>query len=443
MKFTDAFTKAIVDVTRGKSGIVNKTIYSLLSSRLEVNAITDVNLDEPFQSQLQNPYLQNPWVAISVRILVRAMQRAPFRIYKKSGAPLTTGPLAELFRRPGPGLSITKLWAQSMQYFWTEDEFFWWFGPRYRGGMPELIKVLRPADVELLVQGELKKWFYTDPDTSVRIEMKEGTFIHVYWPSLFNNHRGNPRLVSLFLQLEQDYLTTLGNTDALRNAAIPKGLLETEQRLTGDQIKSIIDMWSQRYAKGKGNAQIGVAANGTKFKPLNENLIKYLEFQDQIKVTVLTMYGIPLKVANATSEKTALSGKDSDEQYKAFWSQTVLPELRYICGELNAQAFPLFGFDGWWCDFDWKEIPELQVDEADEHTRIREDIKAKLITRNEGRAIIHMDPVEGGDSFDGETEKPKSNEGLKGFVRLVRSKNPIVLPIQRELFEEEPSATEN
>jgi HK97 family phage portal protein len=463
MKFTQVLTKNIMDATRGKDGIVSKTIYSILSSRVELNSITDVDLDHPYRSTLQNPYLQNPWVAISIRILTRAMQRAPFRVYKNTGKPVTTGPLADLLRHPAPGISMAKIWAQSMQYYWTEDEFFWWFGPKYRGGMPEMIEVLRPADVELDIRNGVKRWYYTNPETAERRELKEGTFVHVYWPSLFNHHRGNPRLVSLYLQLEQDYLTSLGNTDALRNAAIPKGLLETDQRLSPDQIKAIINLWTERYGSTKGNSQIGVAAAGTKFRPLNENLIKYLEFQDQIKVATLTMYGIPLKVANATSEKTALSGKDSDEQYKAFWSQTILPELTYVSSELGSQFFMMVGFDGWYCEFDWKEIPELQVDEADEHLRIRDDTK-DLLTINEGRALMHLDPVPWGDvpwshvkvKNDAEEDpeedpddkkKPKDKKPKKSYdglammtKKLVPAGKQIILPIQNELFEEDVNA---
>lgn len=441
MTFSKALAKTLAPRLAGSKGVVSKSIYTWLSSKVSDGSIQDTDLDDPFTSRLQNPYLQNPWVSIAMRIRARCFQRPSLKIYKPSGKEVKTGPLYELFRRPGPGMHRAELIARSMMWWDAEDEFFWLFQDGYRGGIPEEIKVTRPADWDYDEQSGL--WYYTDPVKGVRTQMPEETFFRCSYPSMFNKVRGNPRIVSLFLQLEQDYLTTLANTEALRNSGIPRGVLETDQRLTAAQIKDIVDSWAMKYKRNMGNEQIGVAAYGAKFKPLNQELPKYMEFQESMKITTLTMFGVPLKVANATSEKTALSGKDSDEQYKAFWSQTILPELAYIESAFEGVLLPMMGFDGYTIKWDWKEIPELLVDEADQHEQLREDAKANLITLNEARAILHMDPVKWGDTPYYELMRKGDNgeKPAKSFDFFVspnrKTRKRYVLPIQGELFEEE------
>jgi hypothetical protein len=116
-------------------------------------------------------------------------------------------------------------------------------------------------------------------------------------------------------------------------------------------------------------------------------------------VSILTKYGIPLKVANATTEKTALSGKDSNEQYKALWSQTLIPLHNFWEGEIKTKFFNRFGLTNLRCAFDHSTIPELQEDEADLHKRLIGDIAGSLLTPNEARDRIHLDPIAGADDL--------------------------------------------
>jgi HK97 family phage portal protein len=324
-------------------------------------------------------------------------------LYKKTKL-VDSGPVYDLFSSPsatlGNELSSTALWWLSSMWWDIEGEFFWWFGGK--SGFPTEISVLSPRRVEY--EAYTKSWFFNNDDGQ-RIPMRDDEFIHVFEPNIWNPNRGVPPVAALAMELEQDWSVNRETLKRLNDSAIPQGILKTEQRITPVQARELVDMWEQKYGRSKGDKRIAVIGQGTNFQALNENLIQYFDVSDRNKVSILTKYGIPLKVANATTEKTALSGKDSNEQYKALWSQTLIPLHAFWEGELKTKFFNRYGLLNMRAEFDHTVIPELQEDEADLHKRLVADIQGSLFTPNEARELVHYPPVDGGDELVKAKEK--------------------------------------
>jgi len=239
-------------------------------------------------------------------------------------------------------------------------------------------------------------------------------FTHVYTPNIWNPVRGVPPLAAMAMELEQDWSVNRETIKRLNSSAIPQGILKTEQRLTEPQAKELQDRWEQKYGRSKGDKRIAVIGQGTSFQALNENLLQYFDVSDRNKVSILTKYGIPLKVANATTEKTALSGKDSNEQYKALWSQTLIPVLKFWESEIKVQLLNRFGLEKYRIEFDLSQIPELQEDEADLQKRLRENIAGGLMTPNEARDVIHYDPLPEGETLQLGKKADDKKDGKEG-----------------------------
>ena len=354
--------------------------------------------------------LQNNWANIAISIRARNLSRPTLRLYKKDRE-VTSGPAYDLITTPSPEMSMQRLiWLSSM--WWdNEGEFFWWFGEEK--GFPKELICLSPRRMEY--ESYTKKWFFTNDD-GLRIPMDTSEFVHVYEPNIWNPLRGVPPLAAMAMELEQDWSVNRETLKSLNASAIPQGILKTEQRLTAAQAEELQARWDQKYGRSKGDKRIAVLGQGTSFQALNENLLKYFEVSERNKISILTKYGVPLKVANATTEKTALSGKDSNEQYKALWSQTLIPLGVYWANELRVKLLNRFGLNKMHFEFDYSEIPELQEDEADLHDRLRQDIKYGLLTPNEARELIHYDPRDDGNSlhFMDSSEEPAKDEDDKG-----------------------------
>ncbi len=175
-------------------------------------------------------YLCNAWVNIAVNILIRNVARADF-VLERDGVELKSGPLYALFHKPNEYISRYDLWKETAAWWLIEGEAFWWFGPEYSGGLPKQLYILNPRKLQLEgegleVQGNFlnknRRWFYHAGAELVPIFSDE--LIHFKDWNPWNPLRGVNPLVSLALELEQDYFANKANSTLLKNNAIPQGL---------------------------------------------------------------------------------------------------------------------------------------------------------------------------------------------------------------------------
>jgi HK97 family phage portal protein len=336
-------------------------------------------------------YSYNAWVNIAVNILTRNIARADFTI-KRGGNDVTSGPLYHLFRRPNASLSRYDLWKETAAWWHLEGEAFWWFGPDYAGGLPAEIYLLNPRKLASEEEGlgalrdnfknNTRRWFYQTGTELIPILSDE--LIHFRDWNPWNPARGVNPLVSLALELEQDYYANKANSQLLKNNAVPQGVLKTDQTLRPEEADQLERRWESKYGAVRAGRKIAVLGRGTSFEPLSftPEVVKLFELKRWNLYTILAKYGIPPRVANINDKSTSLSGKDTAEQHSAFWKYTLIPILRQFEQILESQFFMRFGlkesgvFDLW-------DIPELQDSEDAQSRRDIAEINAGLKTIND------------------------------------------------------------
>jgi len=356
-------------------------------------------------------FLCNAWVNIAVNILIRNIARADF-VIEKEGIELKSGSLFNLFHRPNSHLSRFDLWKETAAWWFLEGEAFWWFGSDYSGGLPKEIFILNPR--KLMLEGEgmsfqneftdnKRRWFYNTGSELVPIFSDE--LVHFREWNPWNSLRGVNPLVSLSMEIEQDYFANKGNSSLLKNNAIPQGLLKTDQTLRPEEADQLERRWESKYGQVKAGRKIAVLGKGTSFEALsfNPDVIKFFELKRWNLYTILAKYGIPPRVANISDRSTALSGKDTKEQHSAFWQYTLIPLLRQFEQILESQFFMRFGlketgrFDLW-------DIPELQENEDAQSKRDIAEITAGIKTINDVLKERGKEPKIWGDVW----HKPKN-----------------------------------
>jgi HK97 family phage portal protein len=335
-------------------------------------------------------YLLNAWVNIAVNILIRNIARADF-VLKRGGDDVTSGPLYDLFRRPNSALSRFDLWKETAAWWHIEGEVFWWFGPDYAGGLPKELYVLNPRKLHheeagigdlAYIKKTSRRWFYYTGIEHIPILSDE--LIHFRDWNPWNPIRGVNPLVSLALELEQDYYANKANSQLLKNNAIPQGVLKTEQTLRPEEADQLERRWESKYGAVRAGRKIAVLGKGTSFEALSftPEVVKLFELKRWNLYTILAKYGIPPRVANISDKSTALSGKDTGEQHSAFWKYTLIPTLRQFEQILEAQFFLRFGLKETGV-FDLWDIPELQESEDAQSQRDIAEINAGLKTIND------------------------------------------------------------
>jgi len=333
-------------------------------------------------------YRAHAWVNIAVNILIRNIARADFVIMKNE-EDITEGGLYDLFRRPNAAASRFDLWKETAAWWFTEGEAFWWFGPDYSAGLPKEIYILDPRKMRhegeygaADFNGKSRRWFYHSGTELIPVLADE--IIHFRDWNPWNAVRGVNPLVSLALELEQDYYANKANSQLLKNNAVPQGVLKTEQTLRPEEADQIERRWESKFGAAKAGRKIAVLGKGTSFEPLSftPEVVKLFELKRWNLYTILSKFGIPPRVANIYDKTTALSGKDTAEQHSAFWKYTLVPILRQFEQILETQFFMRLGlkergvFDLW-------DIPELQESEDAQSRRDIAEINAGLKTIND------------------------------------------------------------
>ena len=336
-------------------------------------------------------YLLNSWVNIAINILIRNIARADYTI-KNNGEDVLSGPIFDLFHRPNAMLSRYDLWKETTAWWLLEGEAFWWFGPDYSFGLPKEIFILDPRKMQH--EGELRggidfgirniprRWFYHTGAELIPILSDE--IVHFKEWNPWNPLRGVNPLVSLALELEQDYYANKANSTLLKNNAIPQGILKTEQSLRPEEAEQLERRWESKYGQTKGSRKIAVLGKGTNFEPLSftPEVVKLFELKRWNLYTILAKYGIPPRVANISDKSTALSGKDTAEQHAAFWKYTLIPLLKQFEQILETQFYIRLGLKERG-EFDLWDIPELMESEDSQSKRDIAEINAGLKTIND------------------------------------------------------------
>jgi HK97 family phage portal protein len=357
-------------------------------------------------------------VNIAVNILIRNIARADFTI-KNDGEDVECGLIYDLFRRPNSSISRYDLWKETAAWWHLEGEAFWWFGSDYSGGIPKEIFILDPR--KMRHEGELyggldfgfrhipRRWFYHYGTELIPILSDE--LIHFREWNPWNPVRGVNPLLSLSLELEQDYYANKANSQLLKNNAIPQGILKTEQTLRPEEADQLERRWESKYGAVKAGRKIAVLGRGTEFKPVtfSPDVIKLFELKRWNLYTILAKYGIPPRVANISDKSTALSGKDTAEQHSAFWKYTLIPILPQFEQILETQFFIRLGikergvFDLW-------DIPELQESEDQQSKRDIAEIYAGIKTINDVLKERGKEPKPWGDVW----HRPKNLTAADG-----------------------------
>jgi len=328
-----------------------------------------------------NGYLYHAWVNIAVNILIRNIARADF-VIKLHGNDLQSGRIFDLFHRPNKTTSRFDLWKETAAWWFLEGEAFWWFGGDYSGGLPDEIIILDPRKMRYDEHLNNGRWYY-HTDTEI-IPILNDEIIHFREWNPWNPKRGINPLVSLTLELEQDYYANKANSQLLKNNAVPQGILKTEQTLRPEEADILERRWESKYGQVKAGRKIAVLGKGTSFEAITftPEVIKLFELKRWNLYTILAKYGIPPRVANINDKSTALSGKDTAEQHSAFWKYTLIPILKQFEQILESRFFMRFGLKERGV-FDLYDIPELQESEDAQSKRDIAEINAGLKTIND------------------------------------------------------------
>jgi HK97 family phage portal protein len=195
----------------------------------------------------------------------------------------------------------------------------------------------------------------------------------------------------------------------LRNSAVP-GLMVVPDDEGLRPSKEDAERIKERILAGFGKDQRGSSVVlGGKYKVVPVGFSP-----EQLKLDVLPQSAMSRVAASLGVALMSVNLPDPGKTYanleeanRSSWS-TIQAIQDLMAETLRWSLLPEFGTDPYThvVEYDYSNVTELQESLDLLHARVREDYKAKLITKNEGRDVLGFDPVPDGDDFAADAPPP-------------------------------------
>lgn len=266
------------------------------------------------------------------------------------------------------------------------------------------LRVLAPDKIKLNLRNPtpndptvIESYEYKDTikGQTVEITYNPRDIIHFKKPNPNNQFRGLGAVEALADTIDLDNLTTETTKKFFQNGAITNFILSTESKITDDQLKRLEAQLRATHGGAKNAYKAMILGGG--LKPEN---ISYsnrdLEFLGQLewyRDKIMVGFGNTKASMGMVDDVNRASFEGS---YSGWLKSTVKPDMAAIVNTLNEFLVPEFGGGNLVLGFK-DPVPDDRTDDVDEAEKL---YKARLITRNEGREMIELEAVEGGDEFE-------------------------------------------
>lgn len=335
----------------------------------------------------------------------RAFPEAPLRVMRRQGderEPVDNHPLITLLTRPNPYYSGVLLWMATLADWMATGNAYWikersaqkrtvrlWWTPS------NLIEPAFPDDGRTFISG------YRYTPGAEELMLAPADVVHFRYGMDPNNVRkGLSPLAALVREIFTDDEGANWTAALLRNMGIPGVILapgEAEAEFSDPQ--EIKDTFTQAFTGDNRGAAMAMSRK-TEVTTLGWNPqqmdMKVVRRIPEERVTA--MYGVPAVVVGLGAGLDRSTFNNFSEAREAAYESNIIPTQRLFAADLNTQLLPDFGDPNTdEVEFDLSNVRVLQEDQNGLHERAREDVKAGLITINQGLAMIGQEQIDGGD----------------------------------------------
>lgn len=352
-------------------------------------------------SSLNQPYKQHVWTYASVRAIVRAVTSLPFEIIKDGKTPgnakqfmqkraiiqirkkaqielrstqgidvVESGVVYDTFLRPNPYMTKSQLWEATIVNMMLNGGCAWVLygkdGPIKQGEWPSEIWPMNPCDFELIQDKDMNLVGYLrkSKDANTR-DIRYETY-QVIWFWKYNPYDGVRKGLAPYDVIknsaEQDLKAIKFNGAFFDNSADPGGWITIPTEVKEDKRRAIANAWEDRHqGVGKAN-RTALLMGGAEYHP-NTRTQQDMQFQEMRawnRDETLAGFGVHKMILGLMED---INYASSVTVLKAFWENTVIPEITYIEDVLEARLFGLSPeTQGLYGAFDYSPLEWLKDD---------------------------------------------------------------------------------
>jgi len=341
----------------------------------------------------ETAYKTNPWVFTCINIIGKKLSAVPLKIYQGDKEIEDTN--IELFIRPNEFISFGEMLEKTIAWIELWGNAYWWM-IRDSKGKPIKLYLLRSSLVSWQDDpiNLYKKFYYNVGSEKIEIDPKDIIVFKNNNP--FSDRVGVSTVSILGNTLTADNDIRILNKNLLSNGAVPKGVLYTEQSLTEAQIEKLRMLWEDSYKGANKAGKVAILTGGLQFQPigLSPEDARFLEQRKLNREEIGAVFGVPPAFLGDYEH----ANYKIEDQRRIFYVDTIIPYARRIENKLNQSLMYEFGKD-YWCQFDFSGVPEFQEDEEKKSRVLNEYVRNGVLTINEARERLGLEPVSYGDSW--------------------------------------------
>lgn len=401
----------------------NRNILDRLLNRNQPNQTKNSNMmgyfgvgtEEPkaykYQDLAKEGYLKNAIVYRCVNEISKGAAAVGFNVRYKNDTILEQHPLIDLLNRPNPQQSYSEFFGSLYGYLLLSGNTYVLKTGSDRGAPRELHQ-LRPDRIEIKgsgnpipekyiykINGKVQGTYNVDQDNGYS-ELK-----HIKLWNPMDDYYGCSPLAAAAVEVDQHNMMAKHNVNLLANGARPSGAVIFKPQddagfamnLTDSQRQQLLTDLNNRFS-GAGNAGRPMLLEGDfdwKEMGLSPKDMDFLNLKHLSATDIAMCFGVPSQLVGVPDSQTY---SNVAEARLALYEETIIPYLSKVQSDINEWLVPMFG-DGLSIEFDIDSIPALSERRKKIYENVTSAVREGIMTRNEARERIGLEPVDGGDGL--------------------------------------------
>lgn len=365
-------------------------------------------------------YRKNSLASACISMIATSAPEAPLKVYRRAEQGLEEVPdhwLMGLLQRPNPTTSTYELWEWIHTFLNTAGNAYMYLHRSRMDAPITGLEVLRSDAMIPVVndKDQIVAYHYQVSGQPIRFEPWQ--ILHLMFPDPLNPGMGLSPLARVIREVNIDNEATDFTRSFFKNAAVPYGILSSDQRLREEEVERTRKKWMEwfRGFKRRNRFKPAVLGQGLKYQQIGLNFAE-MEFETVRNITetrICGAFGVdPVLIPSYTGIKYGGKYSNYSEARRHLWEETIIPALKRIEAKMTSQ---LLASEGLIARFDLSQVKALQENEERKFGRISQVFTAGIVKLNEARLELGYPPDEvNGDRYAFQLQG-QSSPGLKSI----------------------------
>jgi HK97 family phage portal protein len=134
-----------------------------------------------------------------------------------------------------------------------------------------------------------------------------------------------------------DLFAQTWNKQFFANSARPDGVLQSDDTLDDGVRKRVAESWKQMYQGQRNHGKTAILDSGLKYQAISQNAkdMDFVNLRKDLRTEILAAFGVPPSIVGLLEYANY---SNMDAQFKSFWTNTLMPEIKNIEETLTLRA---------------------------------------------------------------------------------------------------------